>query len=185
MNIKMANSVLTSPIKKSQFYEKNEENRADFAICEEPLEKIRGHDIELHLDVERPYPLMLRRSPYPESLENSKEIEKHINELLHVDFSKKTGHNEIVEITTPFLITWHTFNSTFCGDFRSMNNHTKSDRYPIPMIPHSLAKLAKAKYITKMDCMKGVCQNGVKPSSMKLVRILYHKGIHEYTRMPF
>ncbi|MBW0471504.1 hypothetical protein O181_011219 [Austropuccinia psidii MF-1] len=36
-------------------------NRPEFAIGEEPLGKIRGHDIELYLDVERPYPLMLRK----------------------------------------------------------------------------------------------------------------------------
>ncbi|MBW0546626.1 hypothetical protein O181_086341 [Austropuccinia psidii MF-1] len=38
-------------------------NRKEFAIGEEPLGKIRGHDIELYLDVERPYPPMLRRPP--------------------------------------------------------------------------------------------------------------------------
>ncbi|MBW0539034.1 hypothetical protein O181_078749 [Austropuccinia psidii MF-1] len=36
-------------------------NRPAFAIGEDPLGKIRGHDIELYLDVERPYPPMLRR----------------------------------------------------------------------------------------------------------------------------
>ncbi|MBW0472268.1 hypothetical protein O181_011983 [Austropuccinia psidii MF-1] len=36
-------------------------NRTAFAIDEEHLGKIRGHDIELYLDVERPYPPMLRR----------------------------------------------------------------------------------------------------------------------------
>ncbi|MBW0526773.1 hypothetical protein O181_066488 [Austropuccinia psidii MF-1] len=40
--------------------------RPAFAIGEEPLGKIKGHDIELYLDVERPYPPMLRRTPYPE-----------------------------------------------------------------------------------------------------------------------
>ncbi|MBW0516516.1 hypothetical protein O181_056231 [Austropuccinia psidii MF-1] len=49
-------------------------DRPEFAICEEPLGKIRGHDIELYLDVERPYPPMLRRPPYPASLESRKEI---------------------------------------------------------------------------------------------------------------
>ncbi|MBW0472503.1 hypothetical protein O181_012218 [Austropuccinia psidii MF-1] len=38
-------------------------NRPEFAIGEEPLGKISGHDIELYLDVERPYPPMLRRPP--------------------------------------------------------------------------------------------------------------------------
>ncbi|MBW0580676.1 hypothetical protein O181_120391 [Austropuccinia psidii MF-1] len=79
-------------------------DRQAFAIGEEPLEKIRGHDIELYLDVERPYSPMLRRPPYPASLETREEIEKHINKLLDMDVIKKIGHNEIVEITTPVLI---------------------------------------------------------------------------------
>ncbi|MBW0531815.1 hypothetical protein O181_071530 [Austropuccinia psidii MF-1] len=57
-------------------------NRPAFAIGEEKLGKIRAHDIELYLDVERPYPPMLRKPPYPASLETRKEIEKHINELV-------------------------------------------------------------------------------------------------------
>ncbi|MBW0469689.1 hypothetical protein O181_009404 [Austropuccinia psidii MF-1] len=57
-------------------------NTTAFAIGKEPLGKIRGHDIELYLDVERPYPPMLRRPPYPESLETTKEIYKHIKEIL-------------------------------------------------------------------------------------------------------
>ncbi|MBW0538766.1 hypothetical protein O181_078481 [Austropuccinia psidii MF-1] len=44
-------------------------DRPAFAIGEEPLGKIRGYDIELYLDVEIPYPPMLRRPPYPASLE--------------------------------------------------------------------------------------------------------------------
>ncbi|MBW0479285.1 hypothetical protein O181_019000 [Austropuccinia psidii MF-1] len=80
-------------------------NRPDFAIGKEPLGKIRGHDIKLYLYVDRPYPPMLRRPPYPASLETRKEIEKHINELLDMDVIRKIGHNKIVEITTPILIT--------------------------------------------------------------------------------
>ncbi|MBW0569306.1 hypothetical protein O181_109021 [Austropuccinia psidii MF-1] len=113
-------------------------NRPAFAIGEEQLGKIKGHDIELYLDEERPYPPMLRRPPYPASMETRKEIEKHINELLDT-----------------VLITWHDGKSRLCGDFRALNTYTKVDRYPIPRIPHALDKLATAKYITKMDCMKG------------------------------
>ncbi|MBW0526076.1 hypothetical protein O181_065791 [Austropuccinia psidii MF-1] len=36
-----------------------------------------------------------------------------------------------------------------------------------------------------MDCIKGFHQNGVKPNSMKLLRIICHMGIYEYTRMAF
>ncbi|MBW0538603.1 hypothetical protein O181_078318 [Austropuccinia psidii MF-1] len=136
------------------------------------------------MDLERPYPPILRRHAYPESLETRKEIEKHINELLDMDVIRNIGHNKIVENTTPVLITWHYGKSRLCGDFRALNNYTKADRYPITRIPHALDKLAKARYITKMDCMKGFHQNGVKPRSMKLLRIIFYMGIYEYARMP-
>ncbi|MBW0566177.1 hypothetical protein O181_105892 [Austropuccinia psidii MF-1] len=160
-------------------------NRPAFVIGEEPLGKIRGNNIELYLDVERPYPPMFRRPPYPESLETTKQIEKHINELLEMDVIRKIGHNEIVEITTPVLITWHDGRSKICGDFRALNNYNKADRYPIHRIPHASDKLAKARYIIKMYCMKGFHQNGVKPNSMKLLRIICHVGIYEYTSIQF
>ncbi|MBW0578972.1 hypothetical protein O181_118687, partial [Austropuccinia psidii MF-1] len=102
-------------------------NRPAFSIGEEPLGQIRGHDIELYLDVERPYPPMLRRPPYPESLETRKKIERHINEHLDMDVIRKIGHNEIVEIATPVLITWNEGKSRLCGDFGALNNYTKAD----------------------------------------------------------
>ncbi|MBW0482995.1 hypothetical protein O181_022710 [Austropuccinia psidii MF-1] len=127
---------------------------------------------------------ILRRSPYPEILETRKEIEKHVNELLDMDVIWKIGHNEIVEITTPLLTTWNDGKSRLFGDFRSLNSYTKADRYPIPRIPHAL-KLAKAKYITKMDCMKGFHQTCIKPKTIKILRIIFHMGTYEYPRMPF
>ncbi|MBW0487817.1 hypothetical protein O181_027532 [Austropuccinia psidii MF-1] len=116
-------------------------NRPEFAIGKEPLGKIRGHDIELYLDAKIPYPPMLRRPPYPASLETRKEIEKHINELLEMDFIRKIGHNEIVEITTPVRIMWNDGKSRLCRDFRALNTCKKGGRYPISRIPHALDKL--------------------------------------------
>ncbi|MBW0464436.1 hypothetical protein O181_004151 [Austropuccinia psidii MF-1] len=48
--------------------------RPAFPIGEETLGKIKGHDIELYLEVETPSPPMMRRPPYPESLQTRKEI---------------------------------------------------------------------------------------------------------------
>ncbi|MBW0489306.1 hypothetical protein O181_029021 [Austropuccinia psidii MF-1] len=45
-----------------------------------------------------------------------------------MDFIRKIGQNEIVEITTPVLITWHVGKSRLCGDFRALNSYTKSER---------------------------------------------------------
>ncbi|MBW0520730.1 hypothetical protein O181_060445 [Austropuccinia psidii MF-1] len=160
-------------------------NRPAFSIGKESLGKMRGHDIKIYLDMERSYPPMLSRPPYPESLETRKEIEKHINELLYMNVIRMIGNKEIVEITTPVLITWHDGKSRLCGDFRALNNYTKADSYAIPRIPHAFKKMAKAKNITKMDFMKDFHQNGVKTNSMNLLRIICHMGIYEYTRIPF
>ncbi|MBW0479646.1 hypothetical protein O181_019361 [Austropuccinia psidii MF-1] len=108
-----------------------------------------------------------------------------MDDLLEIDVIRKIGHSEMVEITTPVLITWNDCKSRLCGYFRALNNYTKAYRNHIPRIPNSLDKLAKAKYIIKMDCMKGFHQNGVEPNSMKVLRMICHMGIYEYTRMPF
>ncbi|MBW0488478.1 hypothetical protein O181_028193 [Austropuccinia psidii MF-1] len=51
-------------------------NRPAFAIGEEPLGKIRGHNRELYLVVERPFQPLLRRPPYPAIVQTRKEIKK-------------------------------------------------------------------------------------------------------------
>ncbi|MBW0488172.1 hypothetical protein O181_027887 [Austropuccinia psidii MF-1] len=94
-------------------------NRSAFSIGEKPLGKIRGHDIEIYLNVERPYPPILRRSPYPENLETRREIEKNINEILDINVVRRIGQNEKVKITRPVLITWHDDKSRLCGGFQS------------------------------------------------------------------
>ncbi|MBW0472744.1 hypothetical protein O181_012459 [Austropuccinia psidii MF-1] len=106
-------------------------NRPAFAVGEEPLGKVKGHDIEL-------YPVWKHLiHPCSRDLLTRKEIEKHINELLDMNVIRKIGHNEIVEISTPVLITWNDGKSWMCGYFRALNNYKKADKYPIPRIPLS------------------------------------------------
>ncbi|MBW0474356.1 hypothetical protein O181_014071 [Austropuccinia psidii MF-1] len=119
-------------------------NRLAFAIGEEPLGEIRGQDLKLCLDVERNLSTHSEKTSISRSVETRKEIEKHINEFLHMDLISKIGHNEIVELTTPFLITWNYGKSGLCGDFRALNNYTKSDSYSIPRIPHAQDNLVKS-----------------------------------------
>ncbi|MBW0503432.1 hypothetical protein O181_043147 [Austropuccinia psidii MF-1] len=47
-----------------------------------------------------------------------------MNELLEMDFIRKIGHNEIVEIITPVHMTWNDGNHRLCGDFKALNNYT-------------------------------------------------------------
>jgi hypothetical protein len=149
-------------------------NREAFATVDEPFGSIIGHEVEIKLTVERPYPPLLRRPAYPASPKSREALERHINELLKLGVLRKVGHNEIVEITTPVIIAWHNGKSRMVGDFRALNTYTSADRYPIPRIHETLRNLANAQFISSMDVLKGFHQNVVEEASRKFLRIILH-----------
>ncbi|MBW0520719.1 hypothetical protein O181_060434 [Austropuccinia psidii MF-1] len=151
----------------------------------EPLEAIRGHEVEIILNVERNYSPLLRRPAYPSSPRDREALESHINELMKWGVFKNVGHNEELEFTTLVIITWHNDKSRMVGDFRALNTYTIPDRYPIPRIHETLNQLSQARFITSMDALKSFHQNFLTPHARKLLRIIAHCGIYEYLRMPF
>ncbi|MBW0578788.1 hypothetical protein O181_118503 [Austropuccinia psidii MF-1] len=157
----------------------------EFASDNEPLGAIRGHEVDINLNIDRPYPLVLRRTAYPASPRAREALEKHIHELIQLGVLRKVGHNEEVEVKTPFIIAWHNDKSRMVGDFRALNTYTVPDRYQIPRIQETLTQLSKAKYITSMDALKGFHSNVLMLKAKKLLRIITHCAIYEYLRMPF
>ncbi|MBW0550289.1 hypothetical protein O181_090004 [Austropuccinia psidii MF-1] len=108
--------------------------REAFSSDNEPLGAIKGHEVDIILNGERPYPPLLRRPAYPSSPRAREELETHIDELMKLGVLRKGGNNEEVEVTTPVIITWHNDKSKMVGDFREFNTYTISDRYPLPRI---------------------------------------------------
>ncbi|MBW0512950.1 hypothetical protein O181_052665 [Austropuccinia psidii MF-1] len=151
----------------------------------EPLEAIKSHEVHIILNVERPYPPILRRKAYPASLRAREALETHIDELLKLGVLTKFGHNEEGEVTTPVIITWHNDISRMVGDFRALNTYTIPERYPIPRIHEALTQLSKAKFITSMNALRGFHQNVLTHHSRKLLRIISHCNIYECLRIPF
>ncbi|MBW0583942.1 hypothetical protein O181_123657 [Austropuccinia psidii MF-1] len=159
--------------------------REAFASDNEPLGDIKGHAVDIMLNVERPYPQLLRRTAFPPSPRAREALESHIDELVKLGVLGKVGHNEEVEFTTPVIITWNNDKPRMVGDIRALNTYTIPDRYPIPRIHETLTQLSKAKFITSMDALKGFLQNVLTPHARKLLKIIAHCGIYEYLRMPF
>ncbi|POW22262.1 hypothetical protein PSHT_01452 [Puccinia striiformis] len=176
------NDSLTTEQKKSLFHVLFV-NQSAFANTDNPLGAIKGHEVNIKLTTERPYPPLLRRTPYPASPKSREALEEHIEELVRLNVLRKVGHNEVVEITTPVIIAWHNGKSRMVGDFRALNTYTAADRYPNPKITETLNNLAKAKFLTSMDVLKGFHQNVIATDSRQFLRIILHKGIYEYLRM--
>ncbi|MBW0533457.1 hypothetical protein O181_073172 [Austropuccinia psidii MF-1] len=143
------------------------DHKETFASDKEPLEAIVGHEVDIILNIERPYPPLLGRPAYPESTKSREAVEILIKKLLELGVIRKVGHNEEVEITTPVIVAWHNEKSRMVGDFRALNTYTVPDRYPIQKIQISLTQMYQAVYISTMDSFEGFQQNLVTPRARK------------------
>ncbi|MBW0587997.1 hypothetical protein O181_127712 [Austropuccinia psidii MF-1] len=145
-----------------------------FATDKEPLGAIIGHEVDIILNVEKPYPNSQRRPAYPASPRAREALEVHFKELMDFGVLRKVGHNEQIEVTTPVIIAWHNGKSRMVGDFRALNTYTIHDRYPIPRIHETLTQLSQTKFITAMDALKGFHQNVLTDNAKRLLRIIVH-----------
>ncbi|MBW0516622.1 hypothetical protein O181_056337 [Austropuccinia psidii MF-1] len=103
---------------------------------------IIGNEVDIILNVEKPYPPLLRRPAYPAGPRARETLEVYIEELMDLGVLRKVGHNEQLEVTTPVIITWHNGKSRMVADFRALNTYTIPDRYPIPRIHKTLIQLS-------------------------------------------
>lgn len=61
----------------------------------------------------------------------------------------------------------------------------KVDQYPFQRIEELFAKLQGGKKITKLDLSQAYQQVEVDSKSQELLTITTHKGLFQYTRLPF
>ncbi|MBW0529148.1 hypothetical protein O181_068863 [Austropuccinia psidii MF-1] len=64
-----------------------------FATDKEPLEEVIEHEVDIILNVEQPYPPVLRKPAYPASQRARDALEVHIKELMDFGVLMKVGHN--------------------------------------------------------------------------------------------
>ncbi|MBW0532696.1 hypothetical protein O181_072411 [Austropuccinia psidii MF-1] len=165
----------------NKFPKKGKINEID--IEKEP--DVEKDEVDIILNIERPYSPLLRRPAYPGSPKSRQDLGIQIKELLDLGVIKKVGHNEQVEITPQVIVEWHNGKSRMVGDCRALNTYNVSDRYPIPKIQIALTQISQEVYISTMDALKIFHQNVVTPRASKYLRIIVHYGVYEYSRMTF
>jgi len=72
-----------------------------------------------------------------------------------------------------------------CTDYRALNEVTKKDRHPLPLISEALDRLGGAKYFTKLD-IKGAYHNiRIREGDEWKTTFSKKLGTYEYLVMPF
>ena len=73
-----------------------------------------------------------------------------------------------------------------CGDYKvTVNRAAKLEKYPIPRIEELFASLAGGKTFSKLDLSHAYLQILLDEASRRYVTVSTHKGLFEYSRLPF
>ena len=72
-----------------------------------------------------------------------------------------------------------------CTDFRKVNSVTVADNYPLPRIEDCVEKVGQAKYISKIDLLKGYYQVPLTERAKKISAFVTNEGFHQYRVMAF
>ncbi|SLM34530.1 retrotransposon nucleocapsid protein [Lasallia pustulata] len=72
-----------------------------------------------------------------------------------------------------------------CVDYRKLNAITKRNRYPIPLIEETLAKVTGCKYLTKLDVIAAFNKLRMHPNSEDYTTFITSMGAYKYHVLPF
>lgn len=73
----------------------------------------------------------------------------------------------------------------FCVDFCKLNLLSRKDRYPLPLINKTLARISQAKVFTKLDIRQAFYRIRIHPDSEELTTFRTCYGAYKYKVLPF
>ena len=141
-----------------------------------------GHTdtIKMQIDIGNNVPIKMK--PYRTPIKNREVIDKAINEMLDADVIKRSRSPWSFPVV---IVDKKDGSKRFCVDFRKLNQITKKNSYPLPLIDDILALLGKAKFFTSLDLKSGYWQVAMDEKDKEKTAFACHKGLFEFNVMPF
>ena len=75
--------------------------------------------------------------------------------------------------------------TSFCVDYRKLNNVTRNDAYPLPRIDETLDTLSGAQWFSTLDMASGYYQIGMDDQDKCKTAFTTHMGLYQFWVMPF
>lgn len=141
-----------------------------------------GHTetVKMKIDTGNSEPIKLR--PYRTPLNNRKVIDETVEEMLDANIIRRSRSPWSFPVV---IVDKKDGSKRFCVDFRKLNQVTKKNSYPLPVIDDILALLGKAKYFTSLDLKSGYWQVLMDEDDKEKTAFACHRGLFEFNVMPF
>ena len=166
-------TLLTIPPEYEEFRSLFEEND------ETDLPDHQEWDHEIHL--EEGAKLIPGRT-YPLSADRQEALREYINKNLKRRFIQESKS----KFAAPILfVPKKNGKLRLCVDYRMLNNATKKNRYPLPLIQELMEKLQGSRWFTKFDIRDGFHRIRIARGHEWKTAFRTRFGLYEYTVMPF
>ena len=141
-----------------------------------------GHTdtVKMKIDTGNQSPIKLR--PYRTPIHNREVIDKVVDEMLDANFIRRSKSPWSFPVV---IVDKKDGSKRFCVDFRKLNQMTKPNSYPLPLIDDILALLGKAKFFTSLDLKSGYWQVLMDEADKEKTAFACHRGLFEFNVMPF
>jgi hypothetical protein len=117
-----------------------------------------------------------------QSADELRAVKQYLVENLHKGFIEASQ----APFAAPILFVKKSDGSLrFCIDYRRLNNLTRKDQYPLPLIEETLARIGKACIFTKLDIRQAFHRIRIDPESEELTTFRTRYGAYKCKVMPF
>ena len=135
--------------------------------------------LKIHSDVT---PKFLKPRSVPYALKPA--IEKDLERLENAGIIRQVTYSDWATPIVPVPKADGTVR--ICGDYKvTINQHLKIDHYPMPKAEDIFSTLNGGEKFTKLDLSQAYLQLPLDKESQKLTTVNTHKGLFQYTRLPY
>ena len=123
-----------------------------------------------------------KQAPYRVCPQKRESFKKEVRYLLENGFAEVSDS----EWASPcILVDKPDGTMRMCTDYRKVNSVTRSDSYPLPRTDDIIDRVGKARFMTKLDLLKGYYQIPLTERAKRISAFVTPDGLYQYTVTPF